>query len=153
MEGILSQAPLVSQLFIHGESTEDKLVAVVVLDEEAVKMWRAQSVSKVSKSVLNTVSNDSKNTSLNTSSNTYSNTPPQTSSDTSSDTYNTSSNTTMNNYNTSSNTSSNTSEVEVVSEVVSELEVAILEQMNETGRRSGLKGYELVYAGKNYNLY
>ena len=149
MEGILSQAPLVSQLFIHGESTEDKLVAVVVLDEEAVKMWRAQSVSKVSKSVLNTVSNDSKNTSLNTSSNTYSNTPPQTSSDTSSDTYNTSSNTTMNNYNTSSNTSSNTSEVEVVSE----LEVAVLEQMNETGRRSGLKGYELVYAGKNYNLY
>ena len=149
MEGILSQAPLVSQLFIHGESTEDKLVAVVVLDEEAVKMWRAQPVSKV----LNTVSNDSKNTSLNTYSNTYSNTPPQTSSDTSSDTYNTSSNTTMNNYNTSSNTSSNTSEVEVVSEVVSELEVAVLEQMNETGRRSGLKGYELVYAGKNYNLY
>ena len=145
MEGILSQAPLVSQLFIHGESTEDKLVAVVVLDEEAVRMWRAQSVSKVSKSVLN----NTKNTSLNTYSNTYSNTPPQTSSDTSSDTYNTSSNTTMNNYNTSSNTSSNTSEVEVVSE----LEVAVLEQMNETGRRSGLKGYELVYAGKNYNLY
>lgn len=32
------------------------------------------------------------------------------------------------------------------------LEEAVLDQMMETGRRLGLKGYELVYAGK-YGLY
>ena len=73
-----------SQIFLHGDSTEDKLVAVVVLDDDAVKAWRLE---------------------------------PRPSDTTGTD-----------------------------SNVV--LEEAVLEQMMETGRRLGLKGYELVYAGK-----
>jgi long-chain acyl-CoA synthetase len=34
VEGVLGQAPLVSQIFVYGDSKEDKLVAVVVPDEE-----------------------------------------------------------------------------------------------------------------------
>ena len=39
IEGILSNARLVSQIFVHGDSTQDKLVAAVVPDEEAVMVW------------------------------------------------------------------------------------------------------------------
>lgn len=74
MEGILSQSPLVSQLFVHGDSSEDKLVAIVVPDEDAIRTWSA-------------MSNADK-----------------------------------------------------------DLHSAVLDQMKDTGRRLGLKGYELVYA-------
>ena len=40
METILTQASLVGQLFVHGDSSEDKLVAVVVPDEDVVAVWR-----------------------------------------------------------------------------------------------------------------
>ena len=72
-----------SQIFLHGDSTEDKLVAIVVPDEDVAKIWRDG---------LQT--SDSTQTDL------------------------------------------------------EQLEQAVLEQMMETGRRLGLKGYELVYAGK-----
>jgi long-subunit acyl-CoA synthetase (AMP-forming) len=39
VESALSQAPLVAQLFVHGDSSEDKLVAIAVLDEDAVTVW------------------------------------------------------------------------------------------------------------------
>ena len=39
IETILSRAPLVSQIFVHGESTESFLVAIVVPDEEQGKFW------------------------------------------------------------------------------------------------------------------
>ena len=73
-----------SQIFLHGDSTEDKLVAVVVLDDDAVKAWRLE-------------------------------------------------------FRPSDSTGRDSNVT---------LEEAVLEQMMETGRRLGLKGYELVYAGK-----
>ena len=42
VEGILGQSSLVSQIFVYGDSAEDKLVAMVVLDEDAVKSWRLE---------------------------------------------------------------------------------------------------------------
>jgi long-chain acyl-CoA synthetase len=42
VEGILGQSPLISQIFVYGDSAEDKLVAIVVLDEDAVKSWRLE---------------------------------------------------------------------------------------------------------------
>eukprot|EP00607_Mallomonas_marina_P008834 CAMPEP_0182424890 /NCGR_PEP_ID=MMETSP1167-20130531/11157_1 /TAXON_ID=2988 /ORGANISM="Mallomonas Sp, Strain CCMP3275" /LENGTH=639 /DNA_ID=CAMNT_0024605045 /DNA_START=297 /DNA_END=2216 /DNA_ORIENTATION=- len=39
VENILSQAALVSQLLVHGESTENCVVAIVVPDEEEAKRW------------------------------------------------------------------------------------------------------------------
>jgi long-chain acyl-CoA synthetase len=42
VEGILGQSPLISQIFVYGDSAEDKLVAMVVLDEDAVKSWRLE---------------------------------------------------------------------------------------------------------------
>jgi long-chain acyl-CoA synthetase len=46
VESVLSQAPLVAQLFVHGDSAEDKLVAVVVLDEDAAAVWLRSMESK-----------------------------------------------------------------------------------------------------------
>jgi long-chain acyl-CoA synthetase len=42
VEGILGQSPLILQIFVYGDSAEDKLVAVVVLDEEVVKSLRLE---------------------------------------------------------------------------------------------------------------
>jgi long-chain acyl-CoA synthetase len=42
VEGILGQSSLISQIFVYGDSAEDKLVAVVALDEDAVKAWRLE---------------------------------------------------------------------------------------------------------------
>ena len=81
MESILSQAPLVAQLYVHGDSTEDKLVAIAVPDEEAVALWLK------------------------------------------------------------------TSGTSAEGGVEEDLESAILSQMKEVGRQSGLKGYELIYGG------
>lgn len=81
MESILSQAPLVAQLYVHGDSTEDKLVAIAVPDEEAVALWLK------------------------------------------------------------------TSRTSAEGGVEEDLESAILSQMKEVGRQSGLKGYELIYGG------
>ena len=42
VEGVLARAPLVAQIFVHGDSSRDCLVAVVVPDEEQVTQWRGQ---------------------------------------------------------------------------------------------------------------
>lgn len=47
VEGILGQSHFISQIFVYGDSAEDKLVAVVVLDEDAVKSWREGSKGEV----------------------------------------------------------------------------------------------------------
>ena len=39
VEQAISQSPLVSQAFVHGEATESKLVCVIVPDVEAVVQW------------------------------------------------------------------------------------------------------------------
>ena len=89
IEGILTQVPLVSQLFLYGESTESRLVAVVVPDMDAVAVWKKKNLS-------------------------------------------------------SSSSSSSSSSVLTDME---DLAPIILEQMKEEGKKQGLKGYELVYAG------
>ena len=94
IEGILTQVPLVSQLFLYGESTESKLVAVIVPDMDAVAVWRKKNP---------------------TSSAPSSSSFPSTSFSVLPDT--------------------------------TDLVPIILEQMKEEGKRHGLKGYELVYAG------
>lgn len=90
IEGILTQVPLVSQLFLYGESTESRLVAVVVLDMDAVAVWKKKNLSSSSSSF--------------------------------------------------SSSSSVLTDME-------DLAPIILEQMKEEGKKQGLKGYELVYAG------
>ena len=85
IEGILTQVPLVSQLFLYGESTESRLVAVVVPDMDAVAMWKKKNP-------------------------------------------------------TSSSSSSALTDMD-------DLVPIILEQMKEEGKKQGLRGYELVYAG------
>ena len=39
VEGFLSQSPLIARCFVHGDSLQDRLVAVVVPDEEALQAW------------------------------------------------------------------------------------------------------------------
>jgi len=39
VENVLSRAPLVSQIFVHGQSTENCVVAVVVPDQEEAEKW------------------------------------------------------------------------------------------------------------------
>ena len=39
LEGIYGKSLLISQIFVHGESTKSDLVAIIVPDKEAVKSW------------------------------------------------------------------------------------------------------------------
>ncbi len=39
IEQLIGQCPMISQVFVHGESTKNKLVAIVVLDVDGVRKW------------------------------------------------------------------------------------------------------------------
>jgi len=52
VENVITSCPLVAQVFVHGDSTRDSLVAVVVPDEEAVKLAGLSTESALHKAIM-----------------------------------------------------------------------------------------------------
>ena len=55
IENVINQSPLIGQSFVHGDSYQTYLVAVVVPDEEPVRAWAKSNIPDASGSSMSEI--------------------------------------------------------------------------------------------------